>query len=106
MLYRLELGMNENYELSRELGSQVALLTEIARTKNIPVLVTNQVYVKFDSQEVKMVGGDILKYGSKCIFELQGLHGKKRKAILRKHRSIESGKERVFEIVGEGIKAV
>lgn len=106
MLYRLELGMNENYELSRELGSQVALLTEIARVKNIPVLITNQVYARMDSPEVRMVGGDLLKYGSKCIFELQAFHGKKRKAILRKHRSIESGKEKFFEITAEGIREI
>ncbi|MFC1768471.1 DNA repair and recombination protein RadB [Nanoarchaeota archaeon] len=105
MLYRLELGISENYELIRELGSQVASLTEIARVKNIPILITNQVYAKFDSPEqVKMVGGDLLKYGSKCIIELQALHGKRRKAIVRKHRSIEAGKETMFEIVSKGIE--
>lgn len=107
MLYRLELGLNsENFELSRELGSQAAMLTEIARVKNIPVLITNQVYSKVETEGVKMVGGELLKYGSKCLVELQTFHGKKRKATLRKHRAIESGKEKVFEIVHEGIKEV
>ena len=50
---------------------------------------------------INVVGGDILKYWSKCIIELQSKNGKK-KAIVRKHRSIPE-KELNFEIINEGI---
>jgi hypothetical protein len=51
---------------------------------------------------VNVVGGDLLKYWSKCIIELQNQEGKK-KAIIKKHRSLPE-KILNFEIVNEGIK--
>jgi DNA repair protein RadB len=43
MLYRLELGKTKDvYNVNRELGLQLSYLTEIARKKHIPILVTNQ----------------------------------------------------------------
>jgi len=49
-----------------------------------------------------MVGGDILKYWSKCLIELKNDNGK-RKAILKKHRSLPE-KELSFQIFNEGIR--
>jgi len=108
MLYRLELGKNEDvYEVNRELGKQIAYLTEIARKKNIPVIITNQVYTNFDERDkIKMVGGDIIKYGSKCLIELQITPNNKRRAILKKHRSLPEEKEAMFEINEKGLKLV
>lgn len=105
MLYRLELGKDEDvYEVNRELGRQLSYLTEIARNKKIPVLVTNQVYTDFDARDkVNIVGGDILKYGSKCLMELQITPNRNRRCILRKHRSLEEEKEIIFKIVDGGI---
>ncbi|MBI2557926.1 DNA repair and recombination protein RadB [Candidatus Woesearchaeota archaeon] len=105
MLYRLELGKSEEVqEVNRELGKQIAYLTEIARKKNIPVLITNQVYADFDDKnKVNIVGGDILKYGSKCLIELQVTPNGNRRLILKKHRSIQPEKELLFKIVEGGI---
>lgn len=105
MLYRLELGKNEDvYEVNRELGKQLSYLTEIARKKNIPVLITNQVYSDFENKDkVNIVGGDLLKYGSKCLIELQITPSGNRRAVLRKHRSIAEEKEIIFKIVEGGI---
>jgi len=105
MLYRLELGKDEDiHEVNRELGKQIAWLTEIARKKNIPVLITNQVYSDFDEKDkVNIVGGDILKYGSKCLMELQTTPNGNRRCILKKHRSLEPEKELIFKIVEGGI---
>ena len=105
MLYRLELGKSEEvYNINRELGQQLSTLTEIARKKNIPVLITNQVYSNFeDKDKVNMVGGDILKYGSKCIIELQKYRGGLRKAIIKKHRALPEQRSAVFKIVNEGL---
>ena len=107
MLYRLELGKSkEVYDVNASLGQQLACLVEIARRKKIPVLITNQVYSDFDNRDrVKMVGGDLLKYGSKCLIELKkfnNCHG----MILKKHRSIAEGRECKFRIVGKGIEKV
>lgn len=107
MLYRLELGKSDEvYEVNSSLGMQIAYLVEIARKKNIPVLITNQVYSDFDNRDnVKMVGGDLLKYGSKCLLELQK-YSNCRGLVLRKHRSLPEGKELKFTIVGKGIEEV
>lgn len=105
MLYRLELGKNEEvYEVNSSLGRQIAYLVEIARRKKIPVLLTTQVYSDFDHRDqVKMVGGDLLKYGSKCLIELQKFNNC-RGLTLRKHRSLPEGKEVKFRIVQKGIE--
>jgi len=86
------------------------LLAEISRKQNIPILITNQVYGSFLSEEdwrkgtqreVNIVGGDLFKYWSKCIIELKNERGK-RKAVLLKHRSLPQ-KEVSFEIRDKGI---
>ena len=103
MLYRIEIGKAANKQsVNNKLGHQISLLNEITRKHNIPIIMTNQVYSDFDSRDkVKMVGGDILKYSSKCLIELENLKNY-RKAILRKHRSLAEGKEIVFKIQEKG----
>lgn len=105
MLYRLELGKSEDvYEVNSSLGKQIGCLVEITRRLKIPVLMTNQVYADFDNRNhVKMVGGDLLKYGSKCLLELQRFSNC-RGLILRKHRHLPEGRELKFRIVKEGVE--
>lgn len=107
MLYRLETGKTKDiFKVNRELGAQLADLIHIARKFKIPVLVTNQVYSDFENKnKINMVGGDILKYASKCLIELKK-EGNFRKAILRKHRSLPDGKEVLFKIVDSGLEEV
>jgi len=105
MLYRLELGKNGDiYEVNRELGQQLSFLKEIASKKKIPILITNQVYADFeDKDKINLVGGDLLKYGSKCLIELQTTPSGNRRAIIKKHRSIKDEEEITFKIVHGGI---
>jgi DNA repair protein RadB len=116
MLYRIELGdaikteeVSEIQAVNRKLANQLRILNELSRKQNIPVIVTNQVYsnfVKNDSEkkerEFSMVGGDLLKYWSKCIIEVQNFRGR-RALKLRKHRSLPE-KEFEFEIDNLGIR--
>jgi RecA/RadA recombinase len=117
MLYRIELGDaiekqddNKIKQVNKEVAKQMRILAEIARKKNIPVLITNQVYKKFVSSEdwikgikgeSNIVGGDLFKYWSKCILELQQ-EGNKRTALLLKHRSLPQ-KQMGFVIRNTGI---
>ena len=107
MLYRLELGKSDKiYEINKLMGQQISYLSEIARKKKIPVILTNQVYADFDSKEkdkVKMVGGDLLKYSSKCLIEMKK-DDNKRKIVIIKHRSIKENKETEFIIDKDGMK--
>jgi len=119
MHYRLELGNVKNKEIAstedikkvnRALAWQMKTLAEISRKQGIPVIITNQVYHEFLSEEdrrkgikpgVNLVGGDLMKYWSKAIIELKNDNGK-RQAILLKHRSLPE-KELNFEIRNTGI---
>jgi DNA repair protein RadB len=92
ILYRLDFALarekseKDLQKINSELVDQIKTLAEIARKREIPVVVTNQVYRWED--ENKMVGGDILKYWGKCHIELENENGK-RSAHLRKHRSLK-----------------
>jgi DNA repair protein RadB len=114
MLYRLELGsaietesQEQIQKINRNLANQLRTLNEIARKQNIPVIITNQVYSSFQKEKeterkVSMVGGDLLKYWSKCLIQLKNIQGR-RTLKLVKHRSLPE-KEIQFEIINRGIK--
>jgi DNA repair protein RadB len=117
MLYRLELGDavksgddEKIKEINREVARQMRIFSEISRKQNIPVIITNQVYSEFVSEDelkkqtekkTNIVGGDLFKYWSKCIIELKNNSGR-REAILLKHRSMPE-KKMGFVIKNEGI---
>jgi len=117
MLYRLELGMaigskddEKIRKVNREVAKQMRILAEISRKQNISILISNQVYTEFLSDEDKrkgirpeanIVGGDLFRYWSKAIIELKNDRGR-REAILLKHRSLPI-KKMGFEIKDKGI---
>jgi DNA repair protein RadB len=106
MLYRLNLGDSEiAQETNREMANQLSLLSEIARKIDVAVVVTNQVYADFKTKDVKMVGGDLLKYWSKCIVKLDHVESTGiRKAVIIKHRSLPMGLRAFFDIKDSGLQ--
>lgn len=112
MHYRLELSSgNDNNNITsvnNEMKMELSILVRIAAKYNIPVLITNQVYSDFDSKdEFKMVGGDLLRYSSKCILRLDNLSElgpNVRKISIVKHRSIPEMKSTLFEIYDKGVR--
>ena len=106
ILYRLdfaderEKNDEEMHKINSELARQIKTLAEIARKRDIPILITNQVYRWEDAD--KMVGGDILKYWGKCHIELVNDKGR-RVVYLRKHRSLPE-KSMTFQIYDEGVR--
>jgi len=113
MLYRLDFadarkidgndngkGIENIQIVNNTLTKQMRLLVEIARKNNIPVLATNQTYKWND--ETRMVAGDIIRYWSKCLIELENESGR-RTAYLRKHRSLPE-KSLAFQIFDSGIR--
>ncbi|MEK6854758.1 MAG: DNA repair and recombination protein RadB [Nanoarchaeota archaeon] len=106
ILYRLDFAAArekselEIQKINSELARQMKILAEIARKREIPVVVTNQVY-KWENSD-NMVGGDILKYWGKCLIELVNDNGR-RTAYLRKHRHLPE-KSLSFQINNEGVR--
>lgn len=101
MHYRLQRNEDESH---KELRGQIKILNEIARTKDIPVLMISQVYQSFENG-VKIVGGDIISYLSKCVLEIQPLSSGNRRLRLKKHRSIPN-KDMKFKIIEKGIEEI
>ncbi len=90
---------------NRSLSRQMSLLSNTARERNIPVLVTAHAFKSWDDGSYEMVGGDAMKYWSKTIIHLEKT-GKtsERKATLVKHRAREENNSVKFLLVNEGIK--
>lgn len=100
MLYRLELSDPTARKINAALARQLAVLSRLGHERQIPIIVTNQVYHR--GGEVHPVAGSILDYWAKAIVHLEK-RGRNREATLLKHRSRPVAKIR-FRISGNGIE--
>lgn len=97
--YRLELAKDVDM-INKVLASQLNCLKEIAMKNDIPVIITNQIYDDLKTKDnVKMIGGQILKIRSNCIMELKNYKAFK-KVIMKKPAN---EKELLFKIEEKGI---
>lgn len=102
-LYRVEGGRSG--ESQRKLGRQMIRLLGFARRYDIPVLVSNQVFMDIDQNTVSGLGGTSLRHISKVIIRLEKKDGF-RTAILEKHRSRKEGEILDFIIEEKGIRPI
>ena len=106
-LYRLKCAdpAKETLEANKELSVQLSILSNIARRKKIPVIITAHTFKNWETGENQIIGGDSIKYWSKSIIFIEhtGRMGE-RKATIAKHRSLPEGKSVKFDIVNEGIR--
>ncbi len=103
-LYRIEEG--DPSEINKKLGRLMAHLLKMSRDYDIAVVITNQIYSPFDSDDliVEPIGGTVLKYWSKVIIEIERKIGSTaRTAILQRHKTKAPGQSVTFEIVDNGI---
>ena len=104
-LYRVD--DMKSTKLNKELGKQMGILSKIARTYDIAVVLTNQIYNAIDDEgnnDIRAVGGTILQYWCKIILQLErGDEINQRVATLVRHRSIPEGKKATFSITSNGI---
>jgi len=110
-LYRLELDDQNFQAINRQLATQYSVLSRIARTMKIPVIVTNHVYgIRGEGKEgekIEMTSRTISKYWSKALIEIKKTEAAShRLAIVRKHRSVAEGKSIEFEIKEDKLKEV
>lgn len=102
-LYRVEGGRSG--ESQRKLGRQMIRLLGFARRYDIPVLVSNQVFMDIDQNAVSGLGGTSLRHISKVIVRLEKKNGI-RTAVLEKHRSKKEGNYMDFIIEERGIRPI
>jgi DNA repair protein RadB len=102
MFYRIKLEEDEKIA-SRSLNRQITNLQLAARKKNIPIIITGQVYTSEDG-EIKPFAGRGIEHMAKTITRLEKIGTGKRQATIIKHRSIPEGKKTFFTITGTGLE--
>ena len=105
LFYRLEM-VDDEARATRSLTNQLIKLQIEARKRDIPVIITSQVYSV--GEEVKPFAGRTMDHIAKTIIMLEkagNKNGKEiRKATIMKHRSLPEGKSAIFYITGDGIE--
>ncbi|MCK9298543.1 DNA repair and recombination protein RadB [Methanoculleus sp. YWC-01] len=102
-LYRTELDLGR--EALRKLSHHMIKLLGLAKKYDIPVLITNQIFMDIERDRVSGLGGTALEHLSKAIIRLEKKDGVRR-AMLRKHRSRPEGISFDFVITENGIRTV
>ncbi len=102
MFYRIKLEEDEKIA-NRSLNRQITNLQLAARKKNIPIIITGQVYTSEDG-EIKPFAGRGIEHMAKTILRLEKVGTGKRQATIIKHRSIPEGKKTFFTITGTGLE--
>ncbi|HKZ59291.1 MAG TPA: DNA repair and recombination protein RadB [Candidatus Thermoplasmatota archaeon] len=101
--YRRYFGSDEEGRARQRLGLLVTRLLRCARTRAIPVVITNQVYTDIESDSFEPLGGHALGHTSKAIVRLDRLAPNRRRATVEKHRSIAEGSSAEFALTADGI---
>lgn len=103
MHYRLTSREEERGD-RRSLAGQSTKLTNVARERAIPVVVTSQVYTDVGTGTYEALGGHALLHNSKLIVRVDkaGPAGQRR-AVLIKARHIPEGLEARFRLTNDGI---
>lgn len=104
MFYRLASKDEERAE-RRVLAGESAKLLTLARRRNVPVVVTSQVYTDIETGTFEALGGNVLHHNAKTIVRLERLAPGKRRAVLMKHRHLAEGRTAVFYLTNNGIEA-
>lgn len=100
--YRLTRN-DEEKGLRKSLSPQLAKLLGAARSKDIPILLTSQVYTDLEKGTFEPLGGHVLLHNAKAIIRLDKAGTSIRRAIIMKHRHLEEGRKADFKLTKEGV---
>lgn len=102
MFYRYEFDRDEK-RADRSLNRQLTDLQLMARKKDIPVIISSQVYTA-ESGEIKPFAGRCIEHFAKTIIRFDVVGKGVRQATIIKHRSIPEGEKAIFKITGKGLE--
>ena len=100
--YRLTRN-DEERGVRKSLSPQLAKLLAVARSKDIPVLLTSQVYTDIEKGTFEPLGGHVLLHNAKAIIRLDKVSTGVRRAVIIKHRHLEEGKRAEFKLTNTGV---
>ena len=101
--YRLTRN-DEEKGIRKSLSPQLAKLLAVARGKDLPVVLTSQVYTDIEKGTFEPLGGHVLLHNAKAIIRLDkvGAVGTRR-AVIIKHRHLEEGRRAEFKLTQTGV---
>ena len=100
--YRLTRN-DEEKGIRKSLSPQLAKLLSAARTKDIPIVLTSQVYTDIEKGTFEPLGGHVLLHNAKAIIRLDKVGTNTRRAVIIKHRHLEEGRRTDFKITKSGV---
>jgi DNA repair protein RadB len=100
--YRLTRN-DEEKGVRKSLSPQLAKLLSAARTKDVPIVLTSQVYTDIEKGTFEPLGGHVLLHNAKAIIRLDKVGTNTRRAVIIKHRHLEEGRRTDFKITKNGV---
>lgn len=105
--YRTTFGEDCEVNGRQSLGRQLNLLLQISRKRDIPVVVTTQVYTDTKTNSYEPIGGHALRHYAKDIIKLEKIgDGGLRRAIIMKYRFRPEGLSAEFIITENGVTSI
>lgn len=102
--YRILFGTDAEDAGRTSLVTQMTKLLVLARKRQLPVLITTQVYTDSSKNTFEPIGGHAFLHTAKAIVKLERCDGARRRATLMKHRSQREGRMAFFLIGPEGLE--
>lgn len=100
--YRLTRN-DEEKGVRKSLSPQLAKLLSAARSKDVPIVLTSQVYTDIEKGTFEPLGGHVLLHNAKAIIRLDKIGTNSRRAVIIKHRHLEEGRRADFKITKNGV---
>jgi DNA repair protein RadB len=100
--YRLTRN-DEERGIRKSLSPQLAKLLAAARSKDIPIILTSQVYTDIEKGTFEPLGGHVLLHNAKAILRLDKIGTSARRAVIIKHRHLEEGRKADFKLTKDGV---
>lgn len=100
--YRLTRN-DEEKGVRKSLSPQLAKLLSAARSKDVPIVLTSQVYTDIEKGTFEPLGGHVLLHNAKAIIRLEKVGTNTRRAVIIKHRHLEEGRRTDFKITKSGV---
>lgn len=100
MFYRMN---HDDAKVRNDFIRQTEALLGIARKKDVPVLISSQVYSSLQTGNIEFLGGHAMQHNAKTIIRLDKRTGGVRTAVIIKHRSLPEGRSANYRITADGI---
>ena len=103
MFYRLN---HDDPKVRNDFIRQTEVLLNIARKKEVPVVISSQVYSNLQTGNIESLGGHAMHHNAKTIIRLDKKGNGIRTAVIMKHRSLPEGRTANYRITATGISDV